>query len=89
MIAVTVDRRACRLAPLERSKSLGRRRYARFFEPHGSLFERERRASLEQGHEEQTVVIRVRAGTRVLDSRYRDSQGGAVRVAGVRHSVAS
>ena len=85
MLAVAVDRRSCRLAPLERSEGLGRWRYARCFEPRRGLFESEGRASLEQGYEEQAVVIRVWAAARRFDPRDRDPERGAVRVV-VRHS---
>lgn len=71
LITVPVDRSAGRLASVERGQGFVCGRYSGFFKPGGGLFERQRSTSLEQGDQEQAVVVRVWAGAGVLDPRTR------------------
>jgi hypothetical protein len=58
-IAVAIDRRARRLAALESSERILGGRDARSLEPGGDLGERHRATVLEQGDDQERVVVRL------------------------------
>ena len=84
-VAISVDRSPSRLAPLQRSQSLRGRRHAGLLESLRGLLQGDGLASLQEDHDQKTVVVGVPVVLGHLELRNPDPERIAIRIGPVRH----